>query len=63
MKEPSVACYGSWKSPITSALITSETIGLGQVTIDGDDVYWVEMRPSEAGRIIVVRHSDRKSVV
>ncbi len=62
MKEPSVASYGSWKSPITSALITSETIGLGQVTIDGDDVYWVEMRPSEAGRIIVVRHSPGKMI-
>jgi len=55
MPEPKTAGYGSWKSPITSELITSETIGLGQVELDGGDVYWVEMRPSEAGRNIVVR--------
>ena len=48
--------HGSWTSPITSDVIVSESVGLAQPTIDGDDVYWVEMRPSEAGRSVIVRH-------
>jgi dipeptidyl aminopeptidase/acylaminoacyl peptidase len=49
--------YGSWKSPITSNLIVSETIGLSQTALDGDDVYWAEMRPAEGGRYVVVKRS------
>jgi dipeptidyl aminopeptidase/acylaminoacyl peptidase len=51
------APYGSWKSPITSKLIASGTIGLTQVELDGDDVYWIEMRPTEGGRYVVVRRT------
>ena len=49
------APYGSWKSPITTDLIVSGAVGLGQIALDGDDVYWVEMRPSEGGRMVIVR--------
>src|SRR6266849_5209862 len=57
MASPEVAPYGSWKSPITSDLIVSGTIGLGQLILDGDDTYWLEMRPSEGGRNVVVRRT------
>jgi dipeptidyl aminopeptidase/acylaminoacyl peptidase len=57
MSQPEVAPYGSWKSPITSDLIVSATVGLGQIALDGEDVYWVELRPSEAGRNCVVRRT------
>ena len=57
MAEPKRAPYGSWKSPITSDLIVSETIGLGQIALDGEDVYWTELRPAEGGRCVVVRRS------
>ncbi|MEG4110733.1 MULTISPECIES: S9 family peptidase [unclassified Microcoleus] len=52
-----VSPYGSWKSPISSDLIVSGTVGLGQIAIDGDDNYWVEGRPSEAGRSVLVRRT------
>ncbi len=52
-----VAPYGSWKSPITSDLIVAGTVGLSQVRLDGDDVYWIEQRPSEGGRNVVVRRT------
>ena len=52
---PTVAPYGSWKSPITTPLIVSGAVGLGQIALDGDEVYWVEMRPSEGGRMVIVR--------
>jgi dipeptidyl aminopeptidase/acylaminoacyl peptidase len=54
MTEPCIAPYGSWKSPITSDLIAAGTIGLGEVRLDGDIVYWSEMRPTEGGRNVVV---------
>lgn len=57
MSEAQVSRYGSWKSPITSELIVSGAIGLGQIAIDGDDIYWVESRPQEKGRNVVVRLS------
>ncbi|HEY9908293.1 MAG TPA: S9 family peptidase [Thermosynechococcaceae cyanobacterium] len=47
--------YGSWKSPITSDLIVAGTIGLGQVRLDGQDIYWSELRPTEAGRNVLIR--------
>ncbi|MGH9903280.1 MAG: S9 family peptidase, partial [Pyrinomonadaceae bacterium] len=56
MSERRVAPHGAWKSPITSDLIVSGTVGLGQIVIDGENIYWTEMRPSEAGRNCVVRH-------
>ncbi|MGQ9902952.1 MAG: S9 family peptidase [Anaerolineae bacterium] len=49
--------FGSWKSPITSDLIVSGTVGLMEPLIDGDDTYWTEMRPAEKGRYVVVRRS------
>lgn len=55
MEGRGVAPFGAWKSPITSELIVSESIGLGQIVLDGEDVYWQEMRPSEGGRYVVVR--------
>lgn len=55
MAQPKVAPYGTWKSPITSDLIVSGTIRLGQIALDGADIYWVEMRPAENGRNVIVR--------
>jgi dipeptidyl aminopeptidase/acylaminoacyl peptidase len=55
MKPTTIAPYGSWKSPITPALIASGTITLGQIALDGGDVYWLETRPAEGGRNVVVR--------
>ena len=57
MTQPRVAPYGSWASPITADLILSESVGLSQVVLDGDDVYWVEMRPAEEGRNVVVQRT------
>ena len=57
MSKPKTAPYGSWKSPITPDLIVSESIGLGQFALDGEDIFWNEMRPTEGGRSVVVRWS------
>ena len=57
MADIKIASYGSWQSPITSELIVSETVRLSDIVLDGRDVYWVEMRPSEGGRNVIVRRS------
>ncbi|MDQ2855180.1 MAG: S9 family peptidase, partial [Acidobacteriota bacterium] len=57
MAKQATARYGSWKSPITSDLIISETVGLNQPSIDGEAIYWIEMRPSEGGRNVIAHRT------
>ncbi len=57
MVQVQIAPYGSWKSPISADLIVAGTIGLGQIALDGGDVYWSEGRPFEAGRSAIVRRT------
>jgi dipeptidyl aminopeptidase/acylaminoacyl peptidase len=57
MNNKQASPYGSWKSPITSDLIISGTIGLSDVALDGPDTYWIESRPSEKGRNCIVRRT------
>ena len=53
--QPKTAPYGSWKSPITSDLIVAQSISLSDVRLDGGNIYWLEGRPQEQGRSVVVR--------
>jgi dipeptidyl aminopeptidase/acylaminoacyl peptidase len=51
--------FGSWASPITAEAVVAESVSLADPRIDGDDVYWIEGRPLEKGRgVIVVRAAD-----
>jgi dipeptidyl aminopeptidase/acylaminoacyl peptidase len=52
-----VAPFGSWHSPISSEIIARQTIRVGQLLLDGEDVYWLEVRPSEGGRYVIVRRN------
>jgi dipeptidyl aminopeptidase/acylaminoacyl peptidase len=52
---PTTTPYGTWQSPITSDLIVQDSIVLGQIALDGDDIYWNEIRPTEGGRYRLVR--------
>ncbi len=47
--------YGSWESPITADVIITQGLGLGETLIYSHDVYWLETRPTEGGRGVVVR--------
>jgi dipeptidyl aminopeptidase/acylaminoacyl peptidase len=48
------APYGTWESPISADLIASGIMGLGEVHIDNGTIYWVEMRPDEEGRYVII---------
>jgi dipeptidyl aminopeptidase/acylaminoacyl peptidase len=54
---PQISSYGSWKSPITSDLIVAKTIRLGEIRLDGNILYWSEMRPQEGGRNVICRYA------
>lgn len=58
MSDRALAPFGSWKSPITSDLIVSGSIGLSQPLMDDADLYWVEMRPTEGGRSVIVKRDE-----
>jgi hypothetical protein len=53
-----IAPCGSWKSPITSDLIVAQSIALSEIRLDGGEPYWLERRPHEAGRSVVVSGRD-----
>jgi dipeptidyl aminopeptidase/acylaminoacyl peptidase len=54
-----VASFGSWASPITVDLMLKGTVQMRNQMVrwDGDDLYWSELRPDEAGRIVVCRRT------
>ena len=49
--------FGSWESTITTDLMLNSSVGLGEISIFGDDVYWVEMRANEGGRYVIVKRT------
>ena len=52
-----VAPYGSWRSPIDVELVAGAAVGLAEPWMDGDDVYWLEGRPTEGGRRTLFRRT------
>jgi dipeptidyl aminopeptidase/acylaminoacyl peptidase len=49
------APYGTWRSPISAARVAAASVGLGGLAVDGDAIYWLEGRPAEGGRAVLVR--------
>lgn len=45
---------GSWTSPITPELIVTDSVRLGDLCLDQDNAYWIEGRPNEGGRNVLV---------
>ncbi len=51
------APYGTWASPVSAELTASSSKGLQSVHAEGDTLYWLESRPLESGRSVLVRRS------
>lgn len=51
---PTVAPYGTWSSPVTPALLVEQAVGLSMVCVEGGEVFWVESRPTEGGRQVLM---------
>ena len=63
MPNPTIAPYGAWKSPITSDLIVADTISISQPRMDGDALYWLELRPQDSGRVTLVRRGHNSTQI
>lgn len=46
--------YGSWPSSICSAVLVEAVFRLGDVAVHGDEIWWVEGRPSQGGSQVVL---------
>ncbi len=57
-----IAPYGAWRSPITADLIVNGFNALSQIQLDAESIYWVEGRPTEKGRSVVVRRSPEGAI-
>ncbi len=59
MTESTTAGFGSWPSPITASLVAAGGVGLGgpaaRQSADGHEIWWSELRPTEGGRVVLVR--------
>ncbi|NLE44801.1 MAG: S9 family peptidase [Chloroflexi bacterium] len=52
-----IAPYGSWASPINAAMLADAGISLQSLRCSESYVYWIEGRPREGGRYVVVKRS------
>ncbi len=57
-----IAPYGTWVSPVSVDLMTRAAIGLGSLSVDGHDLYWLEARPSESGRTVLCRRRAKAEI-
>ena len=47
--------HGTWPSPLTPQLVVAGARGVSELQVDGEDLCWLELRPDEGGRSVVVR--------
>ena len=61
---PTNAPYGTWKSPLTTDVITEKTISIVEVIVDAatGEIYHVEQRPHEGGRHVLVHSKTSQDV-
>ncbi len=57
MAKLKTAPYGSWLSPIKAHLLASAGISLGAPWCENGAFYWLEGRPLEKGRVVIVRRA------
>lgn len=54
MSEKTRAAYGSWPSPVDAAKVASAGSSLQALQAVGDTLFWIEGRPQEGGRNVIV---------
>jgi dipeptidyl aminopeptidase/acylaminoacyl peptidase len=52
---PTVAPYGEWRSPITAEQVGDAGVQLTALKVSSGFAWWLESRPAEGGRSVVVR--------
>jgi dipeptidyl aminopeptidase/acylaminoacyl peptidase len=52
-----IAPYGTWSSSISGSSITANAVNLDEIQCHASGTYWIERRPNEKGRCVIVRHT------
>ena len=60
MQQQQAPC-GSWRSPVSSRLIVTDAVSLDEIKLAGASLYYLERRPQEQGRCVIVKHDENKS--
>jgi len=48
------APYGSWASSISAASVVAGVVGLAELKLRGETLFWLESRPQEGGRTVLM---------
>ncbi len=56
------APYGSWPSAVSAQTLIAGVVGLTSLKTDGTHLYWLESRPEEGGRTVLLRADVRADV-
>ena len=51
----STAGYGRWISPLAATDVAGAKSSLSELCSDGQSLYWLESRPADGGRVVLVR--------
>jgi dipeptidyl aminopeptidase/acylaminoacyl peptidase len=49
------APYGTWPSEVSSDLLANGALAFAELAADQDSIYWLETRPKEGGRSVLMR--------
>lgn len=58
-----VASFGTWKSPLTAQLATTNYVSFSELLVEGSDLYFLELRPHEGGRTTLNVRTHEGSIV
>ncbi len=56
-RRPQAAPFGRWPSPLDAPAAGAGRRSRSALSSDGASLYWLESRPQEGGRVVVVRHA------
>lgn len=54
--------YGNWPSTISSELIVRDSISLDEPILCNDTLYYIERRPQESGRCVIIESNNQTSI-
>jgi len=51
-----------WNPAISPEEVFSDVVGLAEIHVEGKNVYWLELRPSEKGRCVIARRDEKSEI-
>ncbi len=62
MMNKKVKPFGAWRSPVSGQALVQSSLRLGQIQIDGGNVFWTEGRPKGKGRTALMVWSPNRDI-